>query len=89
MAFQKNGESNSEEETDDPDAQTTTLAGDTESDGELPDPVFDGDLLYCSECAFELEVDMDAGECVCGQCGREHDWETYKVRVFLCEATAG
>lgn len=78
MAIQKNGDT--EEETDDSDALTTTLAEDTESDDELPDPVFDGDLLYCSRCGFELEVDADAGVCVCGRCGLEHDWETYKVR---------
>ena len=31
----------------------------------LPDPVFDGDLLYCSKCDFELEVDPEEGVCVC------------------------
>ncbi|KJA26529.1 hypothetical protein HYPSUDRAFT_84421 [Hypholoma sublateritium FD-334 SS-4] len=87
MGKQKRGDSiiSSGGESDAPQSALSTTMdesdgteSETESNDGPPDPIFDGDLLYCSECTFELEVDPEEGVCMCERCDIEHNWETFK-----------
>lgn len=79
FSTRRGSSSSSEAENDDSDTPMT-LSGDVTAKYQLPVPVFDGDLLFCYECLFELDVDVDEEVCMCPKCGQEHDWETYEVR---------